>query len=94
MALTFDWDSAKALENERKHGVTFEEATTSSGDLRSLTIADPDHSEARAEDRYVLLGMSFRGRLLAVVHTERGANIRLISARRAAPREAKAYSEV
>lgn len=58
MALTFEWDQAKALENERKHGVTFEEASTSFGDLRSLTIADPDHSEA--EDRYVLLGMSIQ----------------------------------
>jgi uncharacterized DUF497 family protein len=91
VALTFEWDPAKALENERKHGVTFEEATTSFGDLRSLTIADPDHSEA--EDRYVLLGMSFRGRLLTIVHTERGANIRIISARPAARKEAEAYSE-
>lgn len=91
MALTFEWNQAKALENERKHGVTFEEASTSFGDLRSLTIADPDHSDA--EDRYVLLGMSFSGRLLAVVHTERGVNIRIISARPATRREAAAYSE-
>jgi len=91
VALTFEWNQAKALENERKHGVTFEEASTSFGDLRSLTIADPDHSDA--EDRYVLLGMSFSGRLLAVVHTERGVNIRIISARPATRREAAAYSE-
>jgi len=91
LGLTFEWDAAKALENERKHGVSFEEASTSFGDLRSLTIADPDHSEA--EDRYVLLGMSYAGRLLATVHTERGANIRIISARPATRREAEAYSE-
>jgi uncharacterized DUF497 family protein len=91
VALTFEWDPAKALENERRHGVTFEEASTSFGDLRSLTIADPDHSEA--EDRYILLGMSFTARLLAIVHTERGVNIRIISARPATRREAEAYSE-
>ena len=91
MALTFEWDPAKALENERKHGVTFEEASTSFGDPQSLTIADPDHSEG--EDRYVLLGLSFSGRLLAIVHTERGVNIRIISARPATRREAEAYSE-
>ena len=89
--MTFEWDAAKALENERKHGVTFQEATTSFGDERSLTIADPDHSES--EDRYVLLGHSFAGRLLATVHTDRGANIRIISARMATRREAQAYSE-
>lgn len=91
MGLTFEWDAEKALENERKHGISFEEASTSFGDLRSLTIADPDHSEA--EDRYVLLGMSHAGRLLATVHAERGANIRIISARPVTRREAEAYSE-
>ena len=91
MALTFEWEPAKAHENAGKHSVTFEEASTSFGDLRSLTIADPDHSEA--EDRYVLLGMSFSGRLLAIVHTERGGNIRIISARPATRLEAAAYSE-
>lgn len=91
MSLTFEWDPAKALENERKHGVRFEEASTCFADLRSLTIADPDHSDV--EDRYVQLGMSATGRLLAIVHTERGANIRIISARAANRREATAYLE-
>lgn len=91
MGLTFEWNPAKALENERKHGVRFQEATTSFADVRSLTIADPDHSDV--EDRYVLLGMSSNGRLLAIVHAERGANIRIISARPANRREATAYSE-
>jgi uncharacterized DUF497 family protein len=91
VGLTFEWDAAKALENERKHGVSFVEASACFGDLRSLTIADPDHSEA--EDRFVLLGMSHTGRLLATVHTERGASIRIISARPVTRREAEAYSE-
>lgn len=91
MGLTFEWDTGKALENERKHGVSFAEASSCFGDVRSLTIADPDHSEA--EDRYVVLGMSHTGRLLAIVHTERGANIRIISARPVTRREAEAYSE-
>ena len=64
MLLTFEWDPEKALENERKHGVTFEEASTSFADIGSLTVLDPDHSES--EDRYVLLGMSANGRLLVV----------------------------
>lgn len=91
MALTFEWDPKKALENERKHGVRFEEASTCFADVRSLTIADPDHSDQ--VDRFVLLGMSAGARLLAIVHTERGANIRIISARPANRREAAAYSE-
>lgn len=86
MALTFEWDPAKALENERDHGVTFEEASTCFSDLLSSTIHDPDHSDT--EDRYVLLGISAQGRLLVVVHTERGDNIRIISARPANRREA------
>jgi uncharacterized DUF497 family protein len=91
VTLTFEWDPEKALENERKHGVRFEEASTCFADIRSLTIADPDHSDR--EDRFVLLGMSAGARLLAVVQTERGANIRIISARPANRREATAYSE-
>ncbi len=91
MWLTFEWDPAKALENERKHGVTFEEASTSFADTASLTIHDPEHSDP--EDRYVLLGMSAPGRLLVVVHAERGDNIRLISARPADRREAAKYTQ-
>ena len=92
MALTFEWDPAKALENEREHeGVTFEEASTCFSDLLSTTIYDPDHSDT--EDRYVLLGISAQGRLLVVVHTERGDNIRIISARPANGREAEQYTQ-
>lgn len=90
MEFTFEWDPAKAELNEQQHGVSFKEASTCFGDSESLTIYDPDHSDD--EDRYVLLGMSGEANLLVVVHTERGDNIRLISARRADRREAAQYA--
>lgn len=91
MALRFTWDRAKAAANARKHGVTFEEAVTAFADSLSTTIPDPDHS--LEEERCILLGMSGRGRLLVVAHADRGDEIRLISARPAAPRERKDYEE-
>ena len=87
----FEWDPEKAAENERKHGVSFDEAATAFADPLSLTIADPDHSGQ--EDRFILLGQSFRGRMLVVVHTEREDRIRLISARLATRRERRSYEE-
>ena len=92
MTYTFEWDRAKAAENEEKHGVSFAEASTCFADLESLTIYDPEHSED--EERYVLSGMSAHGRLLVVVHSERGDNIRIISARPANRREATQYSQM
>jgi uncharacterized DUF497 family protein len=92
MLFTFEWDPAKADENERKHGVSFEEASSSFADPESLTVYDPEHSAS--EDRYVLLGMSAKGRLLVVTHLERGDNIRLVSARPANRREAAQYSQM
>jgi hypothetical protein len=89
---TFEWDPVKAADNERKHGVSFEEASTSFADPESLTIYDPEHSEN--EDRYVLLGMSARGNLLVITHCERGDNIRLTNARPANRREAAQYSQM
>ena len=91
MPLTFEWDSRKARSNLAKHGVGFEGATTVFGDARSLTIPDPEHS--RAEQRFITMGKSQGDKLLVVVHTERGDNIRIISARRANPRERKFYEE-
>ncbi len=61
MALTFEWDDAKARANVRKHGVRFEEAATAFGDVLSVTVADPDHS--LDEDRFILLGMTQQDRL-------------------------------
>ena len=89
--LSFEWDDNKARSNAAKHGVRFEEAATVFADALSLTIPDPAHSQA--EDRFVIVGSSYQGKLLVVVHTERGDNIRGISARRASKRERKAYEE-
>ena len=91
MALRFSWDSRKARANERKHGIGFPEATTAFGDPLSATIPDPDHSAG--ESRHVLVGMSFRARLVVVAHSERGNEIRIISARRATRTEREAYEE-
>ena len=77
--------------NKNKHRVSFEESATAFGDLLSLTIPDPDHSDQ--EDRFILLGATFQDRLVVVVHTERGDNIRIISARLANKRERDAYEE-
>jgi len=87
--LIFEWDERKAKQNIRKHGVSFEEAATVFGDQFSITIYDPLHSED--EDRFVILGMSNKNRLLVVVHTERGDKIRIISARKATKKERKQY---
>jgi uncharacterized DUF497 family protein len=89
MALHFEWDDRKARSNLSKHGVSFEEASTAFGDPNSLTITDPVHSEE--EERFILLGQTYRGKIVVVIHTERGENIRIISARPASRRERKTY---
>jgi uncharacterized DUF497 family protein len=91
MPLTFEWDLQKARSNLAKHGVGFEEAATIFGDPSSLAIPDPEHS--LAEERYVTIGRAFAGKLLVVVHTDRGDNIRIISARVASRRERKFYEK-
>jgi uncharacterized DUF497 family protein len=91
MPLLFEWDPKKARSNLRRHGVSFDEASTAFQDTTSITIADPLHSED--EERFVLLGYSHRARLLVVVHTERGDRIRIISARPGTKRETSRYEE-
>ena len=91
MPVNFQWDENKARTNLEKHGVSFEEAATVFGDPLSLTIPDPAHSQV--EDRWIVLGHSHQRKLLVVVHTERGDNIRIISARRASKLERKSYEE-
>lgn len=91
MSLTYEWDPEKAASNARKHGVTFEEASTAFRDPRSLTILDTDHS--LQEDRYVLIGLSHRLRIVVVVHTVPGDNVRIISARLANPSERGTYAQ-
>ncbi|MCK5133128.1 MAG: BrnT family toxin [Candidatus Sabulitectum sp.] len=87
--LYFEWDENKAKENQVKHGVSFNEASTAFSDSLSLTIHDPLHSDE--EDRFVLLGISVSNRLLLVVHTERIDKIRIISARKATNNERTYY---
>jgi len=89
VAYVFEWDPAKAATNRRKHGVTFDEASTVFGDPLALMIADPDHSEQ--EDRYVLVGASVRERVLVVAFVERPPWTRLISARLATRSERRRY---
>ncbi|MBE0426766.1 MAG: BrnT family toxin [Nitrospirae bacterium] len=87
----FEWDSDKARKNIEIHDVSFDEASTAFGDALSLTIHDPLHSDE--EDRFILIGNSYKNRLLVVVHTERGNKIRIISARKATKKERKQYEE-
>jgi hypothetical protein len=87
----FEWDPRKAETNLRKHGVSFDEATTVFGDPHALLNPDPDHSAH--ELRYLLLRQSTRHRLLVVAYAERPPRTRLISARRATRRERKQYEE-
>ena len=91
MAPSFSWDSEKAARNLAKHGVSFREAETVFEDPLGRMVADPRHSAG--EDRYVLLGLSYRRRLLTVMFTERGKQVRIISARRATRRERREYEE-
>ena len=92
MGFFFVWDPNKAHANLQNHGVTFEEAATVFGDRLSLTIPDPEHS--LTEERYITIGKALTRKLLVVVHTDRGDNIRIISARRASRRERRFYEEV
>ena len=89
--LIFEWDSIKAKINNKIHSVTFDEASTSFKDTLSLTIYDPLHSDK--EGRFILIGNSYKNRLLVVVHIERGNKIRLISVRKATINERRLYEE-
>ena len=87
--IEFEWDPEKAAENVEKHGIYFEDAATAFSDPLSLTIFDPEHSQA--EDRYLLLGLTSAERLVVVSHTARSDRIRIISARFVDRRERKDY---
>lgn len=90
--MRFEWNEAKAQSNLNKHGVSFEEAATAFADPLSITVFDPDHSDA--EDRFVLLGATDVGRLVVVVHTGRSDSVRIISARLATRRERRDYGDL
>lgn len=89
--IKFEWDSAKAAANARKHGVSFEEAQSVFYDEFAVQFFDEEHSGN--EERFLLLGMSTEARLLLICHCERDAGniIRIISARKATKREGVFY---
>jgi uncharacterized DUF497 family protein len=91
MKLNFEWNEKKAKANLKKHKVSFDEATTLFLDPFSITIPASDHS--LNEQRYIDIGSSENGRVLVVVYTERGSNIRIISCRKATSSERKLYKE-
>jgi uncharacterized protein len=89
--ISFDWDATKASQNIRKHRVSFEEASSVFFDENAHEFFDSGHSIK--EDRFLMLGISFRFRLLVVSYCirEKGRQIRIISARKATAKEQKAY---
>ena len=92
--LDFEWDPVKAQANVTKHGVSFEEASTVLVDPLALTVFDAEHDQA--EERWFTLGLSSKGRILAVAHTYSAtaaaiACARIISARVATPKERQEY---
>lgn len=89
--MRFEWDPSKAAANARKHQISFEEAKTVFFDDFAVQFFDEEH--AADEDRFIMLGMSIRSRVLVVCHCERGGGevIRIISARKATRREAAFY---
>ncbi|MCI0696468.1 BrnT family toxin [candidate division KSB1 bacterium] len=91
MDLNFEWDEEKAKKNLRNHQVGFEDAKAVFNDPFLITFPDPEH--AIGEQRYLNIGLSAKGRVLIVVHTERGGNIRIISCRKATTSERRDYEE-
>jgi len=89
--MEFEWDDTKAETNLRKHGVSFAEAATVFADPLAAIFPDPDHSDD--EVREILVSHSEQNRLLVVSFTERGDNIRIISARVANASERRKHEE-
>lgn len=91
--LYFEWDPRKDLSNQKKHGVSFSEASTVFEDVNALVINDPEHS--KDEERFIILGFSLQANLLVVCHCYRASEtvIRIISARKATARESEQYHQ-
>lgn len=93
MEFNFQWDPKKDLSNQRKHGITFREATQVFKDSMALTVFDEDHS--LDEERWVTLGLTTSGQYILVIHTfdefSGGVDIWIISARKATRNEIKSY---
>jgi hypothetical protein len=87
--MKYQWDKNKAASNLQKHGIEFADAVAVFSDDLAITIPDNRFDE----DRFVAIGMDAFGRILVVVFTCRGEDIRLISARLAERRERKQYEE-
>lgn len=87
--MAFEWDPAKEKINFSKHGVHFADSIGAFEDERALT--EPDDSTS--EERFRTLGTDFLGRVIVVVYAYRGEDIRLISARRANPRQRATYEK-
>jgi uncharacterized DUF497 family protein len=90
-ALRIEWDEKKNKANRKKHGVSFEEARTVFYDESAIQFYDPDHSDD--EDRFILLGLSFKPQVLVVCHCFRESDtaVRIISARKADKEEEREY---
>jgi uncharacterized DUF497 family protein len=91
VAYHFEWDPKKAASNSQKHRVSFEEAITVFGDERAMNMPDPDHSVE--EQRFLVLGMSVRSRLVVVAYAERPPRTRIISARLVSRLERRRYED-
>ena len=91
MRVKFQWDPEKAERNLRVHGVTFEDASSVFGDPLAASMPDPLHSED--EWRFVTIGLCSSGRLLVVVHVNRGEIVRIVSARPATRGEKRKYEQ-
>ena len=87
--MNFEWDEAKAGTNQKKHGISFTEASEVFNDDFSSCVSDPDHSYE--EERYLLFGVSSKSNYLVVSFTEKEDSIRIISARHMTNQERKAY---
>lgn len=88
--ITFEWDDDKAMSNERKHAVSFQEARTVFANPFAAILDDPHHSHG--EKREIIIGHSAQGKLLLVSFTERpNSTIRIISARKTTRKEARDY---
>lgn len=89
--LEFEWDKKKDKINAKKHGVSFDEARSVFFDDQAIQFYDPEHSDD--EDRFILLGTSFKLKTLVVCHCfrEEETKIRIISARKADAEEEQAY---
>jgi uncharacterized protein len=85
----YEWDPEKARTNQRKHGISFADATVVLEDVQALTIED----DYPGEQRFITIGKDAFGRILVVVYTFRGLTIRIISARRGTSVERQQYEE-